>query len=225
MTRQTLISVVFQCTFIGALLFVPAGTLAWPQGWIFLGLIILLGLCVVRMLIRHDPDLLDERLSRNNWHGQKSWDRILLRIFSLLFLFWLVLVGLDAVRFGWSHVPLWLGALGALGVAQAARLIYLTFRENSFLSPVARIQADRGQRVIMSGPYARVRHPLYAALMLLLPSAALLLGSWYGLAASALLSALLVLRAALEDRMLHAELEGYPDYAARVTSKLVPGVF
>ena len=225
MSLQTTISIAIQFLLLAALLFLPAGTLAWTRGWIFLAIIYALGLIVVRMLARHDPGLLEERLTGTRRPGQKGWDRIVLRLFSLLFLGWMPLMGLDAVRYGWSFMPPWLGWIGGVGLIAACRTIYCTFRENSYLSPVARIQSDRGHEVISSGPYARVRHPLYAALLLLLTSTPLLLGSWYGLAGAVLLQLTLVFRTALEDRMLHDELDGYTGYALRVTSRLIPGVW
>jgi protein-S-isoprenylcysteine O-methyltransferase Ste14 len=98
-------------------------------------------------------------------------------------------------------------------------------RENTFLAAVVRIQTERGHRVISTGPYATVRHPLYAAMLIYFPANALLLGSWYGLAASFVLSGCLVLRTVMEDRELLRGLEGYPDYAARVRYRLIPFVW
>jgi len=129
---------------------------------------------------------------------------------------WLVLMGLDAVRFHWSTMPSWLQFSGGAGLLVSSWLIDLVFRENHYLIPVVRIQEDRGHQVVATGPYAVVRHPLYAAAFVLLTSIALLLGSWWGLVGAMALTALMVLRTALEDRTLMRELAGYPDYAARV---------
>jgi protein-S-isoprenylcysteine O-methyltransferase Ste14 len=105
------------------------------------------------------------------------------------------------------------------------RMIARVFRENPFLAPVVKIQTERGHRVISTGPYAVVRHPLYAAVLIFLPGNALLLGSWYGLAASLVLAGGIVFRTAMEDRELRRGLEGYREYAARVRYRLIPFVW
>jgi protein-S-isoprenylcysteine O-methyltransferase Ste14 len=104
-------------------------------------------------------------------------------------------------------------------------MIARVFRENTFLAAVVRIQTERGHRVISTGPYATVRHPLYAAMLIYLPANALLLGSWYGLAASFVLSGGIVFRTAMEDRELRRGLGGYTEYAARVRYRLIPFVW
>jgi protein-S-isoprenylcysteine O-methyltransferase Ste14 len=129
------------------------------------------------------------------------------------------------VRFGWSHVPPWLQAVGAIGVALCMLLAFLTFRENSYAVPVVRVQRERGQHVVSTGPYGYVRHPMYTGAVCLFVGAPLLLGSWFGLALASLLVALLAARAVLEERTLADELEGYRDYAARVRYRFVPLVW
>jgi hypothetical protein len=140
-------------------LFLPAGTIAWPAGWIFL--ILLYGFCLVGigLLLKYNPGLLKERLSLSQ-PSQKAWDRVFLLLFYLFFLAWLVLMPLDAVRFHWSQVPLFLEVGGAIALVGSFLLISLTFRENSFLSPIVRIQQERGQTLVSTGPYQYVRHPL-----------------------------------------------------------------
>ena len=104
-------------------------------------------------------------------------------------------------------------------------LFFLTFRENSFLSPAVRVQAERAQTVVSTGPYRRVRHPMYAAFLLLALGTPLLLGSWFGVLGGAALVAMVAVRAVLEERVLRAELPGYDEYARRVRHRLVPGVW
>jgi len=115
----------------------------------------------------------------------------------------------------------WLGAAGIL----ISWLCSWTFRVNPFLAAVVKIQTERGDAVVTKCPYGFVRHPLYTASLLLLPSIALMLGSWLGLAAAILLAILLILRLALEDRELHRRLDGYADYAQRVRYRLIPMVW
>jgi protein-S-isoprenylcysteine O-methyltransferase Ste14 len=211
--------------FLAVLLFVPAGTLRWPAGWVFLAELGGLGLLLSLWLARHDPALLAERMSMGFQPAQKTWDKVFMATFFALFGGWLVLMALDAVRFGWSQVPVWLQAIGAVLIALCMYVAYLTFRENSFAAPVVKIQAERGHRVVTTGPYALVRHPMYAGGVLFFIGVPLLLGSWYGLAAVPVVTAMLVARTLMEERMLTNELPGYREYAARVRWRLVPGVW
>jgi protein-S-isoprenylcysteine O-methyltransferase Ste14 len=179
-------------------------------------------------LARHDPDLLAERMTgqaKGTQGGQKGWDLVWTAAASLLFIGWFALMGLDAVRFGWSNVPVWLQAVGALLVVGSFWLFFAVFRANSFLSPVVRVQKERGQKVIDTGPYAVVRHPMYAAVIPFALGTSLLLGSWWGLVPAALLVLIMAWRAVQEERTLRAELPGYVEYAARVRYRLIPGVW
>ncbi len=202
-------------------LFLPAGTLAWPAGWIFL--ILLYGFCLVGigMLLKYNPGLLEERLSLSQ-PNQKAWDKVFLLLFYLFFLVWLVLMPLDAVRFHWSQVPLFLQVGGAIALVGSFLLISLTFRENSFLSPTVRIQQERGQTVISTGPYRYVRHPMYAGGLLLFLGTSLLLGSWYGLLLVLVFIPGGAVRAVLEELVLRKELPGYDAYMAQVKFRLIP---
>jgi protein-S-isoprenylcysteine O-methyltransferase Ste14 len=157
--------------------------------------------------------------------AQKAWDKIFMLSAIPLWGGWLVLMALDAVRFRWSQVPLWAQALGAILIALCMYMAYLVFRENSFAAPTVKMQTERGHRVVTSGPYAYVRHPMYAGALLYFIGTPLLLGSWYGLAAAPLMVAILAVRAVKEERMLAEELAGYRGYAARVRYRLVPWVW
>ena len=145
--------------------------------------------------------------------------------FVVLFAFWLILMGLDAGRFHWSAMPDWLQWLGAAGILASMWIWPQVLRANHFLASVVRIQTERGHEAVTTGPYGFVRHPFYAALLPFFPSAAILLGSWAGLAAAALLASLLSLRTALEDRELRRNLDGYEAYALGVRYRLVPGIW
>jgi protein-S-isoprenylcysteine O-methyltransferase Ste14 len=207
------------------LLFVSAGTLAWPAGWAFMILFFGGGVAITFVLAREDPDLLEERMKSPIQRNQPLWDKILLCIVIVLWLGWLVLMGLDAGRFRWSVMPYWLQLAGGAAVVVTFWICYRTFRENTFLAAVVRIQKERGHKVVSTGPYAVVRHPLYSAVLIMLPSTALMLGSWYGLAASSLINGAIIFRTVMEDRTLTRELEGYADYAAHVRYRLVPFIW
>jgi protein-S-isoprenylcysteine O-methyltransferase Ste14 len=207
------------------LLFVSAGTWRWPEGWVYLAELGVIGMAVGVWLAQHDPGLLAERMSGIFARSQRTWDRILMSVFVVVWIGSLVLSALDAVRFHWSRVPIWLQAVGAVLVALGYYVFYLTFRENSYAAPIVKIQSERGHRVVSTGPYALVRHPMYAGAVAFFVGTPLLLGSWWGLAVAPALIVLLSVRALLEERTLADELPGYRDYAARVRYRLVPGIW
>jgi protein-S-isoprenylcysteine O-methyltransferase Ste14 len=210
--------------FIG-LLFIPAGTVGWLAGWVFVTLFWGFVLLVVRMMLRNNPELLRERMSSPVQRRQPLWDKVLLSVLMLLFFSWLTLMPLDAVRFGWSDVPVWLQVFGALGIVLSFYVMYLTYRENPYLYAVMKLQEGQGQSVVTTGPYRYVRHPLYSSSLVFFPATALLLGSWLGLLFSLVLIALIILRTALEDRMLSSGLTGYAEYAQTVRYCLIPHVW
>jgi protein-S-isoprenylcysteine O-methyltransferase Ste14 len=207
------------------LLFVAAGTVKWLAGWVFLATVHGYGFVMELTLAKHDPALLEERLSSPIQREQEGWDKILLSLALVLFVIWLPLIALDAVRYHYSHVPLWAQCVGLLGLFFSLSVVYLAFRENTYAAPVVKIQKERGQKVVTSGPYRYVRHPMYAAGMLFFLSTPLLLGSWCGLALAPALMAVFAVRALMEERTLMAKLDGYAEYAARVRYRLVPLVW
>jgi protein-S-isoprenylcysteine O-methyltransferase Ste14 len=208
-----------------ALLFGTAGTLRWIAGWVFMALFFIFALMISIMLLRHDPALLEERLRPIIQKDQAMWDKILIPIVVGLFCAWMALMGLDAVRFRWSAMPVWLQGIGVAGLLWSMYITYATYRENPYLAAVVKIQNDRGHKVVSTGPYAIVRHPLYAGMLLMFPSIALMLGSWYGVAGSILLMVAISLRAVLEERELQVHLPGYSDYAKQVRFRLLPFVW
>jgi protein-S-isoprenylcysteine O-methyltransferase Ste14 len=207
------------------LLFGAAGTLAWPAGWVYLILFFGGGFWLTQRLARDDPALLAERMKMPLQRGQPLWDKLLLPFVMVAWCAWMVLMGLDAVRYRWSAMPLWLQCAGAALLVLSFLVIDRVFHENTFLAAVVRIQAERGHRVVSTGPYAVVRHPLYAVMLVFLPANALMLGSWYGVAGAMVLAGAIVFRTAMEDRELLRGLDGYAAYAARVRYRLIPFVW
>lgn len=205
-----------------AVLFAPAGTISWPGGWVFLALFFGGTIALTIWLLRHNPELLQERMTGLGRADQKAWDKRLMMVMSFLFVVWLVVMPLDAVRFKWSYVPVWCQIFGGVLTLISSYLFFLTFRENSFLSPAVRIQKERGQSVIKTGPYAVVRHPLYAAFIIWLPGTCLLLGSLYGLLVGFAIVATMVRRTLLEEKTLIEELPGYREYMSEVRYRFVP---
>jgi protein-S-isoprenylcysteine O-methyltransferase Ste14 len=209
----------------GVLLFLPAGTLAWPQAWVFLVLFFGSSQATGLWLLQRDPALLEARMKSPLSGDQSPGDRAVMIAILVVFLAWFVFMALDARRFGWSHTALWLQVLGG-------SLIGLTFwgwaevlRANSFAATTIELQAERGQAVIDTGPYALVRHPMYACALFLMLGAPLLLGSVWGLAWLVVFLPLLGLRTLGEEAMLRRGLAGYDDYARRVRFRLVPGIW
>jgi protein-S-isoprenylcysteine O-methyltransferase Ste14 len=210
---------------LGGILFVAAGDWTWPQAWVFLAEVEISSLVLCFWLARHDPALLESRLSRPFHGDQRHWDRMFLVGAITGFGAWMVLMALDARRFGHSYIPLWTQGLGAVLIALCMVLVWRVFRCNSFAAPQVRIQAKRGQHVVTDGPYRIVRHPMYAAALFYFLGVPLLLGSWWGLLPVPFFMAGLGARAVGEERMLRQALPGYDDYARRVRFRLIPGVW
>ncbi len=219
--RKFLLGTTLWLAFIAAILFGSAGTLDWPGAWVYLGWSVAISFGGGLWLARRDPALLAERLGSLVQREQKTWDKVFMIVVFLLWFAWLALMGLD-VRYGWSHVPLVVRAAGFVLLCLGGYLVGLTFKANSFAAPVVKIQKEREHRVIDTGPYAYVRHPMYAGVLLITSGAPLLLGSWWGLLTGAAFMVLIGIRAVLEERTLKAELAGYAGYAARVRYRLVP---
>jgi protein-S-isoprenylcysteine O-methyltransferase Ste14 len=215
---------VYLVLFFSLPMFLAAGTIAWPAGWVYLALFFSFVFAITLWLFRHNPDLLKERMTMSR-RDQKAWDKVFLALAYVSFVAWLVLMSLDAVRFHWSQMPVWLSVAGAIVLVCSFYLFFATFRENSYLSPLVRIQEDRGQRVVSTGPYHYVRHPMYAAALLFFLGTTLLLGSWYGLLLALLLVALIAGRTVLEERTLQQELQGYDAYMTQVKYRLIPHVW
>ena len=207
---------------LGLLLFLPARTLAWPGAWAFLGLMTIFSLGVGAWLARADPGLLAERMKPLVQPDQKPWDKVLTTGIGLAFLGWIAGMGFEV---GWlgAQTPPWAQTLGAGLVAVTFLCTILVFRANRFAAPVVKLQA--GQQVISSGPYAVVRHPMYAGALPLFVGAPLMLGAPWGLVFLAVIVPVLGVRTVIEERMLRQTLPGYGDYAARVRFRLLPGVW
>ncbi|WP_027575938.1 isoprenylcysteine carboxylmethyltransferase family protein [Bradyrhizobium sp. WSM1743] len=209
---------------MGALLFGAAGTLYWPSAWVFLITCALLGPLCGWWLYRLDPALLAERLRPVIQRDQPPADKAFITVFIMVMLAWLIAMGLDRRSLA-SDMPLALLILGFVLFLLCTLLTMWVFRENSFAAPVVKLQAERAQRVISTGPYAYVRHPMYSGMILFFIGLPLLLGSWWGLAMMPLFLVLFAVRIRIEERTLREGLPGYADYFARVRYRLVPGVW
>ncbi len=218
LTRETL-SVVG----LAVILFWPAGRLDWGMGWALVALWAAWVAGMAWIVIRRNPDMLLERLGPKR--GSKRWDAILQPTLSLLQAARCIVGGFDQ-RYGWTSgiSPSTQVAFLIVGSLGAALFIWAA-ASNPFFSQVVRIQSERGHTVAQEGPYVFIRHPGYAATILMEIGAPLILGSWWALIPSGLFVFSLIVRTALEDRTLRQELPGYPEYAEKVKYRLIPGAW
>lgn len=206
-----------------ALILILAGNLLWPEGLVFGAWFIVLCYATILYLYRRDPALLAERYKMPGEKTQEGWDRYVVYAIGILFLLWIVIMPLDAKRFGWSPVfPFWIKCIGGAMLIGSFFLLFRSYTDNTFLSPLVRVQKERGQQVVSTGVYGFVRHPMYLGAILMLLGAPMLLGSCYGILTGIAFTLLLAARIRGEEAMLVRELEGYDDYMLRVRYRLVP---
>jgi len=208
------------------ILFALAGDWRWTEAWVCS--VIFLAMCYGTLvyLYFHDPALLQERFGSPIQETQKPWDKVLLSLFFVEFIVWWSIMPLDARRFKWSpEFPFWVKAIGTLLLIAAVYIVFEALKENTFAAPVVKMQKERGQKVISTGLYAIVRHPMYAGAVLLFISAPLLLGSVVGLMLGVVLVVTIGARSLGEEAMLKEELEGYRDYMQKVKWRIIPFVF
>lgn len=205
------------------LVFLPAGRLDWLPGWVFVAFVVVAFCISVLVLWRVNPAIYRAR-SRFQ-PGTKRWDMVLLWLMLPAMVAEVPLAAFDAGRMSWSAVPLPAVILGYALLGAGIAVTAWAQAVNRFFEPGVRIQRERGQHVISSGPYAIVRHPGYVAALMMFAGLALALASWWALIPAAWAGALLVLRTGWEDALLRAELDGYADYARRVRYRLVPGLW
>ena len=206
-----------------ALVFLPVGTIDWAPGWTFIAVLVAIFSLSALLLARLNPIIYRAR-SRFQ-PGTKKWDLILLAVLLPAMMAEIPIATLDAGRMGWSALPQWVVLVGYALLIGAIAVTTWAQAVNPFFEPGVRIQKERAQQVITSGPYRFVRHPGYAAAIAMFVGIPLALASWWGLLPAALAIALLILRTGLEDRLLQAELSGYAEYVRRTRYRLVPGLW
>lgn len=205
-----------------AVLFI-SGDWLWIQGWIFTIWFLGLSYGTILYLYGNDPDLLRERFRRPGTGGEKNWDKYFVYVIGVLVLIWFVIMPLDAKRLMWTqNFPLWLEGIGLIMLMVSAYFTFHSYADNPYLSPLVRIQKDRGQKVISTGVYKIIRHPMYLGGILLFIGTPMLLGSIYGIVLGILGSILISLRIFGEEKVLMEELEGYAEYKKKVRYRLIP---
>jgi len=225
MIGKILVQALVGALFFALVLFVPAGTAAWPQGWAYLLLFSACTLATAFWMLRTDPALLAARMRSPLAAEQKPRDRVIAALIFAVSVAWYVLIALDARRFEWSHVPAWIEVIGAALVAWSFWGWVTVLRANSFAATTIGVQTERGQSVISSGPYAFVRHPMYAYVIPFAIGTTLMLGSLWGFVGLIPFFILIGARTLGEESVLNDELPGYRDYARRVRYRLLPGVW
>ncbi|MBN2381487.1 isoprenylcysteine carboxylmethyltransferase family protein [bacterium] len=221
--RRRVLRVVMSAVCFPGVLFLSAGRFNWFEAWAFLFFFFTCCLVLRMWMRRHDPALMDERLSVAP--DVERWDKVLMGVYTVLLLMMLVVAALDAGRFKWSSTPLSVRALGWFGLGAALVIVWWAMGSNPFASRLVRIQHDRGHTVATGGPYRHVRHPMYGAGIIFCMCVPVVLGSWWGVLPSIGIAMLFVLRTVLEDRTLTARLPGYREYVDRVRYRLLPGVW
>ena len=225
MTRLALrawFALVVLATAMGLLLFMAAGTMSYWRAWVYLGIFFGASALTTLFLIRRDRALLERRMRGGPTAEKRPVERIIMVFTSIGFVALLVVPALD-YRFQWSNVPLWVVVAGDVLVVVGFYFIFLVYRENTFTS--ATIEVAPGQTVISTGPYAVVRHPMYASALLYLGGTPLALGSYWGLVPLVAMLPFLIWRLFDEETLLAGSLPGYVEYQKKVRHRLVPGIW
>ncbi|MGH7924656.1 MAG: methyltransferase family protein, partial [Candidatus Binatus sp.] len=204
---------------MAAIIFLPAWTFDYWQAWVFLVVFFVPPLAITIYLMKNDPRLLERRTTAGPGAEQKKSQNIIQALAALAFIAIFIISALDH-RFAWSTVPVYVTALGDVLVIFGFYIVFLVFKENTFASGTIEVIAE--QRVITSGPYARVRHPMYIGALVMLMGVPLALGSWWGLTALIPMTVVLVFRLVDEEKFLAKNLAGYTEYQGKVRYHLLP---
>lgn len=204
---------------LAALVFIPAWSVHYWQGWLFLAVFSSSVFAISIYLMRHDPKLLERRMHRDE--KQRS-QKIIQGLMSIAFIAVIVVPAIDH-RLGWSRTPIYVTLVGDLLVALGLLVIFLVFKESSFTEATIEVAPD--QKVISTGPYAIVRHPMYAGALIMLFGVPLALGSWWGLLAIIPIKLVLLWRLLDEEKYLAKNLAGYHEYQGKVRYRLAPFIW
>lgn len=203
-------------------LFGGAGTVRYAEAWVYLAIFLTACTVLTIYVMKHDPALLERRVDAGPWAEKRLVERVIMSLASLGFIGLLLIPALDH-RFHWSTVPLAVAIAGDVLTALSFVIIFFVYKENTFTSAIVDVMPD--QYVVDTGPYSVVRHPMYAAALLLFIGTPLALGSWWGLLAFLIAFPPVVWRLFDEEALLSRTLPGYASYCSRVRWRLIPGVF
>lgn len=226
LTMGQILLTLFYLLLLPAAILLLSGDWLWPEGWIFSLWYLTVCASALSYLYRKDPALLLERYKKPGTSGQKGWDRYAVYGIVLIFWAWLLVMPLDAKRFGWTKgFPLLVEAIGLILLIPAFFLLYRSYTDNTYLSPLVRVQKERKHKVVSTGVYGFVRHPMYLGALCWFIGGPVLLGSKFGLLLGAAMAVLLMARIIGEEKTLVRELKGYGAYRRKVRYRLVPGVW
>jgi len=204
---------------LGLMFFLPAGTIRYWEAWVYCGILLIPMFFVFIYLLRNSPELLERRMRTRE---RETPQRLFVKLSILVFILAFIIPGLD-YRFNWSHVPLAVVIIADVIILGGYFLFFLVLRENEYASRI--VEVEKGQKVISTGPYAVVRHPMYVAVLLMYLSSPIALGSLWAIIAFIPLPALMIYRTLNEEKVLAKELPGYKDYTQKVKYRLIPFVW
>lgn len=199
--------------------FLPARTLKYWEGWGYIGIICVCAVGTITYFLKYDPALLERRMRIKE---KEKEQKHIIRIASMLFLPTFIIPGFDHF-YKWSEIPVLLIITGEILVLAGYLIVIRVFRENSYTSRI--IEVNPGQKVISSGPYSVVRHPMYSGTMLMYGFTPLALGSWWAFIGSGMIFILIIFRIITEERFLSDNLEGYKEYLQKTRYRLIPGIW
>jgi len=219
---KTFLGFAFLMAVMALALFLPAGSISFWQGWLYLADFVLCTVLITAYLVKNDRELLEGRVKAGPMAEARKSQQVIQDLASLCFVMLFIMAGLD-FRYGWSHLPSILRWIGAVLVALGFYIVFLVFKENSYT--LATIEVSAEQKVITSRPYAVVRHPMYAGAGMLILFTPITLGSWTALPFAILLMLVIVARLQDEEKFLAAHLSGYAEYRQKVRYRLIPSVW
>jgi len=219
LNRKAFRGLLFLLLVMVALLFIPAGTLDYWQAWTFLAVYFVSSLAITLYLIKNDPKLLERRMSAGPTAEKETTQKIIMLFASLGFIGLIIFPALDH-RFAWSQVPPYAALAGDVLVVLGWLAIFFVFKENTFTSATIELAPD--QKVISTGPYAFVRHPMYTGGIVMLLGVPIALGSWWGLLVIVGMMPALIWRLFDEEKFLARNLQGYVEYQKKVQYRLIP---
>lgn len=204
---------------VGLMLFLPAGSLNFWQAWVFMAVLFVPVIFVVSYFLKHDPALLVRRMQ---FKEKEVRQKLIIKLANLFFFIGFLIPGFD-YRYGWSNVPVWLVILSDVVIFLGYAIVFFVFKENSYTSRI--IEVQKGQKLITTGPYSVVRHPMYVGVILMYLFMPLALGSYWAMIFFVPVIALILARTMDEERVLLKGLKGYKEYAKKVRYRLIPGVW
>lgn len=224
--RQLMVGIMVQTLIVGGALFLPAGTWHWGRAWVMLATVAIGSAATMLLVFPGREDLLRERMKPLVQEGQPTADRVAVLLFLLFYIVSILVISLDVFRFHWLPQPsTWVSGLGLLLFVIGQTIISLVFKENPFAAPVVKYQPERDQKVIDTGVYRAVRHPMYSGFALLAIGMALWLESFMGAIVSCIPIVILAVRITIEEQFLKQTLPGYPAYTQQVRYRLIPFVW